>query len=105
VVAFSPKRALDIPAGDYTLSVKVWLDQGRAVEKIHLAFENPALEIPIDLSGLERRTWVTIEQKIVKTEASRSNDQFRIEIRREDVPEIKAAKLLIDDIAIRKVVN
>lgn len=103
VTALSPEGAIDIPAGEYTLSLKVFREQGRAVKKIYLSFENPALEIPIDLSGLPRREWVTIEKKISKTAPSSPNDQFRIEIRGEDVPAIKAAKLYIDDIAIRKV--
>jgi beta-glucanase (GH16 family) len=100
VVTLSPEGAIDIPKGEYTLSLKVWLDQGRAVKKIYLSFENPKLEIPIDLTGLERRQWVTIEKTISKTEASSGNDQFKIEVRKEDVPEKKASKFYIDDIAI-----
>ncbi len=105
VIALSPEGAIDIPAGEYTLSIKVFKEQGRAVKKIYLSFENPSLEIPIDISGLPRREWVTIEKRISKTADSSPNDQFRIEIRGEDVPEIKAAKLYIDDIAIRKTPN
>lgn len=102
VVAISPKGAVDIPAGEYMLSLKVWLDQGRPVTKVYLSFEAPHQEIPIELSGLERRQWVTIEQLFAKSENSSPTDQFKIEIRKEDVPQIKAAKLFIDDIAIRK---
>ena len=105
VIAVSPEGAVDIPAGDYTLSMKIWLDQGRAVEKLYLSFENPHLEIPIDLSGIERRQWVTIEQKISKPKASSSTDQFKIEIRKEDVPKIRPVKFFIDDITIRKLDN
>lgn len=105
VVALSPEGAVNIPAGEYNLSLKIWLEQGRAVKRIFLAFEDPQLEIPIDLSGLPRREWVTIETKMTKTGASSAKDQFRIEIRQEDVPKIKAAKLYIDDIAIRKVLD
>ena len=101
VVALSPEGAVNIPAGDYTLSIKVWLDQGRVLNKFYLSFENPKLEIPIDLTGLERRKWLTIEKKFSKATASSATDQFKIEIRKEDVPEIKPAKLFIDDIAIR----
>jgi beta-glucanase (GH16 family) len=103
VVALSPKGAVNIPAGDYTLSLKIWIDQGHAVKKIYLSFEDPQMEIPIDISGWERRKWVTIERKISKEKASGQNDQFRIEIRKNDVPKERAAKLFIDDIAIRKV--
>lgn len=100
-----PKGAVNVPAGEYTLSLKVWVDQGHAVKNIYLSFEDSKLEIPIDLSGVERRKWVTIEKTINKPKASGPNDQFRIEIRKKDVPATKAAKLFIDDIAIRKLVK
>jgi len=103
VVALSPGGAVNIPEGDYELSLKIWLDQGRAVKKIYLSFENPELEIPIDLTGLERRKWITIEKKITKEKVSMANDRFRIEVRKEDVPEKKASKFFIDDIEIRPV--
>ena len=98
----SPEGALRVPAGDYTLSFKIWLDQGRAVKKIYLSGTDPSLEIPIDLSGLARRTWVTVERNISRTSDSGPGDQFKIEIRKADVPGIRAAKFFIDDIALRK---
>ncbi|TMM53416.1 glycosyl hydrolase family protein [Maribacter algarum] len=100
VVALSPKSAVNIPEGEYNLSLKVWLAQGRAVRKLYLSFENPKQEIPIDLTGLERRKWISIDKKISKTAASKIDDQFKIEVRKEDVPEIKAAKFYLDDIVI-----
>jgi len=103
VVALSPKGAINIPSGEYELSLNVYLEQGRAVEQFYLSFENPKLEIPIDLSGLERRKWTTIKKKISRPSASSPADQFKIEVRKEDVPAIKAAKFFIDDIEIRKV--
>jgi len=102
VVALSPEGAVNIPAGEYTLSLKVFKKQGRDVKKIYLSFENPKLEIPIDLSGLDRQKWITIEHQFTKPTDSNSNDQFKIEVRKEDVPEIRAVKFFIDDIAIRK---
>lgn len=101
VVALSPEGTIDIPAGNYILSLQIYLEQGRAVEKLYLSFENPKLEIPIDLTGLERRNWISIEKEFEKTAASTPTDQFKIEVRQEDVPAIKAAKFYIDDIAIR----
>lgn len=100
VVALSPEGAINIPEGEYNLSLKVWVDQGRAVEKLYLSFENPKMEIPIDLTGLKRRKWVSIEKKISKTAASSESDQFKIEVRKEDVPEKKASRFFIDDIEI-----
>lgn len=101
VSVLSPEGALNVPAGEYTLSMKVWLDQGRVAKKIHVAFADPQLEVVFDgLEKLPRRQWVTVAQKISKPTPSSSKDQLSIEIRREDLPPAKAAKLYIDDIAI-----
>lgn len=102
VAAISPEGAVDLPAGDYVLSMKVWMDQGREVKQLHLCLKDGDVQIPIDLTGLERRKWVTIEQKFTKTTASTDTDQFTIEIRKEDMPKVKARKFFIDDIKIRK---
>ncbi len=59
--------------------------------------------MPVDLTGLERNKWVTIEHEFIKPTASSPNDQFKIEIHKEHVPEIKAAEFFIDDIAIREI--
>lgn len=104
VFVLSPKGAINIPAGDYSIAMKVWLDQGRITDKIHVSFEDPKLEIEfLDLKGLPRKEWITIEQTFSKTKASSDEDQFKIEIHKEDLPETKAAKLYIDDIEIKKV--
>ena len=103
VIAISPLGSVDIPEGDYELSLKIWVDQGRSVEKIYFSFEKPKILIPIDLSNIERRQWITFEVRFSRQAASSVDDQFKIEIRDEDVPEIKAGQLFIDDITIRKI--
>lgn len=103
VVAITPEGAINIPAGDTQLSFKIKVKQGRAVKKIYISLENPKMEIPIDLSGIEREKWITIEKSISRPSASASSDQMKIEIRKEDVPEIKAVPLYIDDIVIKKI--
>lgn len=103
VVAITPAGAVQIPSGDYILSFKVYLDQGRAVEKLYLSFANPKLEMEIDLKGLERRKWLTLEKKITKSKNSAPDDRFKIEVRKENVPQIKAAKFYLDDIAIKPI--
>ena len=100
IVARSPEGAINIPAGEYTLSLRVFKKQGRDVKRVYLSFENPKLEIPIDLSEVKRNQWTTIEKRFSKPEGSNTSDQFKIEVRKEDVPEIKAVKFYIDDIAI-----
>lgn len=101
IIALSPAGAINIAEGTYELSLKVWLDQGRLVRNLYLSFENPKLEIPIDLTGLERRQWISLKKTFSKVEASSAYDRFKIEIRKEDVPDKKATRLFIDDIEIR----
>ena len=103
LVALSPPGAIEVPAGQYEISLKVWMDQGRSVNQIFLSFEHPRQEIPIDLSEVPKREWTTLSHKIQKAEHSTAQDQFKIEIRKEDVPVIKAAKLFIDDISLRPI--
>jgi len=102
VIALSPEAAIDMPAGSYMLSMKVWLDQGRAVKKMYISIDDSTEEIPIELEGLERRKWISIERPFLKSAPSSPGDQFKIEVRAEDVPKIKAGKFFIDDIEIKK---
>ncbi|MDW5288062.1 family 16 glycosylhydrolase [Formosa sp. PL04] len=102
VEALTPGVALHIPKGDYVLSMKVWLDQGRAAKKIYVTLQDPELELVFDnLDTLPRRQWVTVEAKVSRAEASGINDGMKLEIRNEDLPKTKASKLFIDDIALK----
>ena len=103
VQAITPEGSLKLPAGDYNLSMKVWLDQGRITDSIHVTLMNPKSELTFSgLKKLPRKEWVTIDTKVSRKEASASNDGLIIEIKKEDLPETKAAKLYIDDIEIKK---
>ena len=103
VVAKTPEGSLKLPAGDYNLSMKVWLDQGRITDSIHVTLMNPKTELIFSgLKKLERKQWLTVEKKVSRQAASAVNDGMVIEIRKEDLPATKAAKLYIDDIEIKK---
>jgi len=103
LVATSPEGSLNILAGDYSLTMKVWLDQGRVADKIHVILQNPKIEVEFaGLHKLPRRQWVTVEAKFSRSVASAKNDGMVIEIRKDDLPKTKASKLYIDDIAIYK---
>ncbi|ANW96620.1 glycoside hydrolase [Wenyingzhuangia fucanilytica] len=105
-VAKAPDGSLNIPAGEYTVSAKVWLDQGVIADKIHLVLKNPNTEIVFDnLKNKPRRQWITIQSKISRKEASGIDDSISIEIRKEDLPKTRAAKFFIDDIEIKKAIN
>lgn len=102
-VVKAPKGSLHLEAGNYTLSAKVWLDQGKVPEKIHMILQDPDLEVTFsDINKLPRREWVTIEATIARSSASGADDAFSIEVRKEDLPKTRAAKFFIDDIAIKK---
>lgn len=99
----SPEGALNLPVGDYKLSVKLWLDQGRIADAIHISLMNPKIDLKFDgLKKKPRREWITVETNFSRTKPSADNDGLQIEIRREDLPPTKAAKLFIDDIEIKK---
>ena len=48
----SPEGALNLPKGDYKLSAKVWLDQGRVADAIHVSLMNP--KIDLQFNGLKK---------------------------------------------------
>ena len=103
VVVKTPEGSLNIPAGDYKISAKVWLDQGRITDTIHVSLMNPESELMFTgLKEMPRLEWITVETAFSRTEASAKNDGIAIEIRKEDLPETKAAKLFIDDLTITK---
>ncbi len=103
VAVVSPEGALNIPAGDFIISMNVWLDQGRIPDKIHVNFKNPEIKIEFkDLTKLPRRQWVTVESRISRENASADNDQMVIEIHKKDLPKTRAAQFFIDDIEIRQ---
>ncbi|ADV47770.1 glycoside hydrolase family 16 [Cellulophaga algicola DSM 14237] len=103
VKIISPEGALKLPAGALEVSMKVWLDQGRVTDKIHVTLTNPNVKVVFsDLNKLARREWITVSAKINRTQASKKEDQMIIEIKKEDLPATKAAKFLIDDIKIKK---
>ncbi|AUC20660.1 glycoside hydrolase [Polaribacter sejongensis] len=102
-VAMAPEGSLELEAGEFTISAKVWLDQGVIADKIHLVLQDPELEVTFgDLRKLPRREWITVESTISRTVASGEKDAIAIEIRKEDLPKTRAAKLLIDNIVIKK---
>ncbi|XMO85871.1 family 16 glycosylhydrolase [Algibacter sp. AS12] len=103
VSAKTPVGSLNLPAGNYKLSAKVWLDQGRITDTIHMSLMNPKLDLQFNgLKEMPRLEWLIVETTFSRTEASAKDDGIIIEIRKEDLPETKAAKLFIDDIEIKK---
>lgn len=103
VMITSPPGAIDIPAGNYLLSMKIWLDQGRPVEKFHVRLSEQEDPIAVEIKDLERRQWTTIKLPLTKMENSKSTDQFSIILDKEFFPNVKATRFFIDDISIEKI--
>ena len=103
VIAMSPMGAINLPADDYKLSCKIYLEQGHMTKNLYLGIKEENLEFKIDLTNKPRREWITVEKTFTKKSDSTSTDQFRIEVRKEDVPKDRPCKFYLDDIEIRKV--
>lgn len=104
ITAIAPEGSVNISEGNFTISMKLWLDNGRIADKIHVSLTNPSVDIEFDnLKSLERRKWIEVKKNFNRQKPSFTNDQMIIEIRKEDLPDTKAAKLFIDDIEIKKV--
>ena len=102
VTVKTPGGSLKLDAGEHTLSMKVWLDQGRITDSIHVTLMNPKAALTFaGLKKLPRKEWITIEKKVFRTAPSAKNDGMVIEIKKEDLPATKAAKFYIDDIEIK----
>ncbi len=76
VVVTAPEGSLNLPAGNYTLSMKIWLDQGRLPDQIFVTLHDPNIEVKFNgLEDLPRRQWQTIETKISRGENSKKSDR------------------------------
>jgi len=102
VIAMSPEGAIKLDAGDYKLTAQVYLEQGHITEKLYLGIKEENIEFEIDLTEMPRREWVTIERTFTKKNASTAADQFRIEVRKKDVPKNRPCQFYLDDIEIEK---
>ncbi|MGJ8642094.1 MAG: family 16 glycosylhydrolase [Luteolibacter sp.] len=102
-VAFAPYGSVNLPAGEYTLSMKVWVSQTTTVKKIHPILEEPWVELaPIDLTAFTTRgQWVTVKQTFSRKEPSTEKDRLRLVIKTIDVAD-GSSKIYIDDINISK---
>lgn len=101
VTAFSLFGAVNIPAGVYTLSMKVWIAPGSKVQRIRPILEEPWLQIdPIEFNQTATRgQWVTMSQKFTRTETSRAKDRLRLVVEAKDCPE-GSSTVFIDDVCI-----
>ncbi len=102
VSAVAPHGSVRLPAGDYTLTMKVWIKPKSNVASIHVGFEDPGLELPpFDLSKVAKGEWITLKRSFSRDAASSSNDRLTLEVYDGDASQT-CSLLYIDDVAIEQ---
>ncbi len=101
-VAFAPYGSTKIEPGEYTFSMKVWLEPNCNVRKLQVLLEDPWVELkPFELAKVEPGKWVTLERTFRRRDASGPKDRPRIIVKPEDVSG-NGGTLFIDQVKIEK---
>ncbi len=96
----TPTQAVEIPAGEYQISLKVLLTEDCDVKSLNVSLADPEVTLePFDLSKVEKGTWITLKQNFSRNSASGDKDRLRLRFLKKDIPE-GAGALYIDDISI-----
>ena len=99
--AASPKGSISLPAGDYDLSFKIYLNHGIQPD-FSMDLQSPNVSLPFSLKDVEREKWVTLTRRFTKTSASNPDDHMVIQVLAKDIP--KATRdFYLDDIEIKAV--
>ncbi len=103
VQAYTPKGAINLPAGEYEISFKIWLRHGWHVENLYLGLTSPEVKIePFELTNGERGGWITMKKRFTKTQASNPDDQLSIHVYKDELPP-GSVDFYLDDIQIKAV--
>lgn len=98
--AFSPYGSVNLPAGNFTLSMKVWVEPNSSISQAKVTLENPWTELaPIDLNTLTRGEWVNVTKTFTRKTASTSKDRLRLSIDKKEAGTGKS-QVYFDDIVI-----
>lgn len=99
----SPKGGVNLPPGEYELSMKILLKHGNQPQHLRVTLRSPEVVIPpFELNDYPRGKWITIRQTFAKPTASSPDDQIRLAVLAQDL-EQGAGDFFIDDIEIRAV--
>ncbi len=102
VAAVSPKGSMKLEAGEYEISFKIFLNHGLQPNEMSLDLQSPHVDLPFDLTKVEREKWVTVKKRFSKSEASNVDDHMIISILGKDIPK-GARDFYLDDIEIKAV--
>lgn len=100
VTAEGPPGSIDLKAGDYALTAKVWIGKDSTAKTIRLSLPDPDVALAVlDITGQATEQWITVNQTFALKADSSDSDRLKISIHSDDVP---AGKNLIylDDLAI-----
>ena len=99
----SPEGAIDLPAGEYELSFKIWVNYGKMPKHLHMMLKSPKVQIKsFNIPEIDRDEWVTLKARFKKDTASSDKDQLELKILGKEIP-AGAGDFYIDDIEIREV--
>lgn len=100
VSAVAPAGSVDIPAGDYVLSAKVWVEAQNNATSLRISLSDPTVELPtIDLSDVSEGQWITVKRPFTRNEPSTAKDRLTISLHNENAP-AGSSSVFIDDISI-----
>lgn len=96
----TPEKAVDLPPGDYELSLRVFLTKDCDVGALKVELIDPETKLdPFDLSETERESWITLKRRFSRDAPSSEADRMRLGFSKDDV-EKGVGALYIDDIVI-----
>ncbi len=100
LAAISPQGSLAIPAGEYVLSVDLFMEPGSNINALYFKLDDPMQEVVLDdLSEIKPGEWVTVSQTFSRGKPSGTNDHLNIWIDPEH-PSDEDCTLYLDQISI-----
>ena len=100
VSVVSPRESVDIPAGEFDLSMQVFLTEDCDINALNVSLADPELLLePFDLTGVKKGEWVILTQRFDRGAFSGPRDRLRLRILKQDVTEGVGA-IYIYDISI-----
>ncbi|MGA9637472.1 T9SS type A sorting domain-containing protein [Flavobacterium sp.] len=101
---YTPYGAINLPTGNNTIKMKVWIDPTTTVSKIRVILNNPYKIVDLNISGVEKGKWVEVSQTFSRTSASNlsltDGDRIAIQLQAADVTGSNVL-LYVDDVSFQ----
>lgn len=96
-----PEGSVDLPPGQFTLTLMVKPEVGASVELLNVWLDQPHLELPpIDMTTLEPGVWNRVSVDFERSNASGNADLMKLSVHRDHVAIGGAGSIFVDDISI-----